>query len=198
MIIKEKIIFFVLVPALVATMALGINAQGKKRQSSHEFLKDIESVTEKAKAKKKTAKDNWDIEGLKKQEALEDYQVLTERSIFFRPASEARVKNKEDVVPLKEEEPKKKKIVYKGRMMLGNKVIVIIEDQNTGKSFSVKEGDTTDGFTVLSIGEKEIMLKKKDGEEISVSTVKEEKKDVGDGRDRPLQTEEPKGIDEKK
>jgi hypothetical protein len=97
------------------------------------------------------------------------------------------------VVPLKEEEPKKPVFDYKGRRRLGNKVIVIIEDQNTGKSFSVKEGDTTDGFTVLSIGEKEITLRKKDGEEISIPTVK----DAGGGRDRPLQTEEPEAIDEK-
>ena len=77
----------------------------------------------------------------------------------------------------KKEEPAKPMFVYKGRMMLGARVIVIIEDQNTGKSFSVKEGDMAGDYTVLSIGEKEIRLKKKDGEEITIATLKEEKKE---------------------
>jgi phosphate/sulfate permease len=53
MIIREKLIFWILLPVLAAIIAIGINVQGKKKQSSDEFLKDIESVTEKAKAKKK-------------------------------------------------------------------------------------------------------------------------------------------------
>ncbi len=55
MIAKEKAIFWLLVPVLVATIGMGFNAQEKKKQLSDEFLKDIESVTEKAKSKKKEA-----------------------------------------------------------------------------------------------------------------------------------------------
>lgn len=193
MIAKEKAIFWLLVPVLVATIGIGFNAQEKKKQLSDEFLKDIESVTEKAKSKKKTAKDNWDIEGLKKQETAEDYPTLMERSIFFKPVSEIKDEGNRDIIPLKEEEPAKPMFVYKGRMMLGARVIVIIEDQNTGKSFSVKEGDMAGDYTVLSIGEKEIRLKKKDGEEITIATLKEEKKE--EKREAPDRAE---GINEKK
>jgi len=182
MILKEKLIFFILVPVLAAGVAVGINMQEKKKQSSDEFLKDIESVTEKAKAKKKVVKDAWDMEGLKKQELPEDYASLLERNIFSKPVSEIKEETGSRVIPLKEEEePKKPAFTYKGRMMLGPKVIVIIEDQNTGKSFSVKEGDSAGDFTVLSIGDTEILLKKNDGEEIAVTTVKEEKKEEKKG-----------------
>jgi len=182
MIIREKLILWILLPALVAIVAIGINVQEKKKQSSDEFLKGIESVTEKAKAKKKIAMDILDLDGLKRQVSSEDYSFLIGRGIFFRPVSEVKNEKKEGIVTLKEEEPKKPMFIYKGRMNLGGRVIVIIEDDNTGKSFSVKEGDTTDYFTVLSIGEKEILLKKKDGEEIAVSMVKEQKKEkVGEG-----------------
>ena len=61
--------------------------------------------------------------------------------------------------------------------VLGAKIIVIIQDQNTGKSFSVKEGDLAGDYTVMSIDDKEIRLKKKDEEEIAISTVREEKKE---------------------
>ena len=193
MIIREKLIFWLLLPALAAIIAIGINVQEKKKQSSDEFLKDIESVTEKAKAKKKTAMDNRDVDGLKKQSAPEDYSFLIERGIFFKPVSEVKNEKKEDIVLLKEEEPKKPMFIYKGSMTLGDRVIVIIEDGNTGKSFSVKEGDATDDFTVLSIGEKEIRLKKKDGEEISVSTVKEDKKE-----EKVMVPKKPESSNEKK
>ena len=177
MIIKEKLIFFILAPVLAAVILIGFNLQEKKKESAGDFLKDIESVTEKARAKKKAAKDNWDVDGLKKQDTAEDYTSLAERSIFFRPVSEVTTENKEDIIPLKEEEPPKPVFVYKGRMMFGAKVIVIIQDQNTGKSFSVKEGDLAGDYTVMSVDDKEIRLKKKDGEEIAISTVKEEKKE---------------------
>ncbi len=198
MIIREKLIFWILLPVLAAIIAIGINVQEKKKQSSDEFLKDIESVTEKAKAKKKIAMDNLDLDGLKKQSVSEDYSFLIEKGIFFRPVSEVKNERKEDIVTLKEEEPKKPMFVYKGRMNIGGRVIVIIEDDNTGKSFSVKEGDATDNFTVLSIDEKEIRLKKKDGEEIAVPTVKEDKKEeVGNGL-KPFPAKRTEGINEKK
>jgi len=193
MIAKEKIIFWLLAPVWVVTIVIGFNAQEKKKQLSDEFLKDIESVTEKAKSKKKVTKDNWNIEGLKKQETSEDYPALMERSIFFRPVSEIKDKGNRDIIPLKEEEPAKPMFIYKGRMMLGARVIVIIEDQNTGKSFSVKEGDMAGDYTVLSIDEKEIRLKKKDGEEIVISTLKEEKKE--EKKEAPDKAE---GMNEKK
>ena len=177
MIIKEKLIFFILAPILAAVILIGFNLQEKKKESAGDFLKDIEAVTEKAKAKNKPAKDNWDIDDLKKQGTAEDYTALAERNIFFRPASEVKTENKEDIVPLKEEAPPKPVFVYKGRMMLGAKIIVIIQDQNTGKSFSVKEGDLAGDYTVMSIDDKEVRLKKKDEEEIAISTAKEEKKE---------------------
>lgn len=177
MIIRERLIFWLLLPLLIATIAAGINAQEKKKKTSDEFLKDIESVTEKAKAKKKITADNWDMEGLKEREAPEDNSFLVERGIFSKPVSEVKEEQKEGITLLKEEEPKKPKFGYKGRMTLGDKIIVIIEDENTGKSFSVKEGDSADDFTVLSIDEKEIRLKKKDGEEVVISAVKGEKKE---------------------
>ena len=193
MIIRGKLIFWILLPVLAAIITIGINVQEKKKQSSDEFLKDIESVTEKAKAKKKIAMNNLDLDGLKKQSVSEDYSFLIEKGIFFRPVSEVKNERKEDIVTLKEEEPKKPMFVYKGRMNIGGRVIVIIEDDNTGKSFSVKEGDATDNFTVLSIDEKEIRLKKKDGEEIAVPTVKEEKKE-----EKVRDSKEPEGSNEKR
>ncbi len=193
MIIKDKIIFLALLPVLIGTLVIGMKAQEAKKKSTGDFLKDIESVTEKAKAKKKTVKDSWDIDGLKKQETMEDYPALEERDIFSRPVSEVKEGPKGDIIPLREEEPKKPLFVYKGRMTLGARVIVIIEDQNTGKSFSVKEGDSAGEFAVVSIGGKEILLRKNSGEEIVISTVKEEKKE-----EKEKTAEDTKGLNEKK
>ncbi len=196
MIIKEKILFLALLPVLAATLVIGIKTQEAKKKSTDEFLKDIESVTEKAKAKKKIARDSWDIDGLKKQETMEDYPALSERDIFSRPVSEVKEETKRDIIPLKEE-PKRPLFVYKGRMTLGARVIVIIEDQNTGKSFSVKEGDSAGEFVVVSIGDREMLLRKNSGEEIVISTVKEEKKEEKESGLKSFPDEGAEGLDEK-
>jgi len=190
MIIKEKTIFLALLPVLIATLIIGMKTQEAKKKTTGDFLKDIESMTEKAKAKKKAAKDNWNIEGLMKPETMDDYPVLAERDIFSRPVSEIKEETGGDIIPFKKEEPKKPLFIYKGRMTLGARVIVIIEDQNTGKSFSVKEGDSAGEFVVVSIGDKEILLRKNSGEEVVVSTIKEEKKEDT--------VKDAEGLDEKK
>jgi len=178
MIIKEKIIFWLLSPVLIVILMLGFYSKEKKKESADEFLKEMEAVTEKARLKKKQSRElKLDIDAVKKQAATDDYAGLLERSIFFRPESEVKNVIKEEVIAVKEEKPKKPVFIYKGRMMVGTAVIVIIEDQNTGKSFSVKEGDMVGNFLVTSIDDKEVRLKKKDGEEIMLSTVKEERKE---------------------
>jgi len=193
MIIRGKLISGLLLLLLIATIVIGINAQEKKKKTSDEFLKDIESMAETAKAKKKITADSWDMEGLKKLETPEDNSFLAERGIFSKPVSEVKDEKKEGIVFLKEEEPKKPKFVYKGRMTLGDRIIVIIEDENMGKSFSVKEGDSAGDFTVLSIDKKEIRLRKKDGEEIAVSMVKEQKKEKVEEGFKPSSTDEEAG-----
>ncbi|MBU4201665.1 MAG: hypothetical protein KKB85_00760, partial [Candidatus Altiarchaeota archaeon] len=95
---------------------------------------------------------------------------------------------KVEVIPLKEE-PKGPIFKYKGRVMMGSTVMVIIEDHGTGKSTFVKEGDMVGDFMVLRIDDKEVALKKRGGEEVILSTVKkqrEEKKakeEAGDEKD---------------
>ena len=180
MLIKEKIIFLALLVILIGSLAFGFYSQGNKKEATKEFLQEMEALTEKAKIKKRLSKDAWDLEKVKVKELQEDYEALIKRSIFFREAQEAKVKNVEVAIPLKEEEPKKPVFIYKGKMMVGTKVMVIIEDQGTGKSFSVQEGDMVGDFSVLSIDEKEVRLKKSDGEEIALSTIKKEKEEKKD------------------
>jgi hypothetical protein len=62
--------------------------------------------------------------------------------------------------------------------MMGSKVMVIIEDQGTGKSSFVREGDMIGDFLVSGIDEDRVVLKKKDGEEVILNVVKEEGSEV--------------------
>lgn len=178
MMLKEKMIFWPLMVILVLVMGVGFYAHSKKKNSLTEFLDDIEQVTQKAKAKKKIASFSVDMDSaVRSPSTIDDYGPLLKRNIFFRADSGDRPKKIEGVIELPEEEaPKKAILSYKGRIMLGAKVMVIIEDQATGKSFSVKEGDNVGEFTVTLIGEKEVTLKKKDGEELVLTTIKKEEK----------------------
>lgn len=177
MIMKEKIIFWLLLIGLAISLAVGLNSQEKKKAEADEFMKDMQKATEKAKAKKKAFKDIWDITALKTEDSFDNGQPLLERNIFGKVVTEDNPGKKPEAIPLVEEAPKKPLLVYKGRITLGPKVMVIIEDEGTGKSYSVQEGDKVADYVVSSVGDKEIRLKKDDGEELVLGTIKKEKEE---------------------
>ena len=177
MMIKEKVIFWPLLAVFIGILIFGFVSQGKKKKATSGLLKEIEIATKKTRAKKKAVKDKWDLDNIKLKDALENYKELVKRSPFFRFSDEKPKVKKREVIPLKEE-PKEAILKYKGRVMIGSKVMVVIEDAGTGKSFFVKEGDRVADFLVVRIDEKEVALKKAGGEEVILNAVKkkEEKK----------------------
>ena len=58
---------------------------------------------------------------------------------------------------------------------MGSKIMVVIEDQGTGKSLFLEEGDSIGDFKVVDIEEKEVVLKQEGGKEIILKSVKESK-----------------------
>lgn len=178
MIVKEKLIFWPLATVFIGILVFGFVSQGKKEEATKDLLKEIEVATKKNMAKKKAKKDKLDVKMVKAEDNLNAYELLLKRSPFFRVRDTSEIK-KVEVIPLKKEEPKKAILKYKGRAMMGSKVMVVIEDQGTGKSFFVQEGDMIGDFLVVAIDEKEVTLKKKGGEEIILSAAKkgQEKKE---------------------
>ncbi|MFA4990988.1 MAG: hypothetical protein WC569_00205 [Candidatus Omnitrophota bacterium] len=177
MITKEKVIFWLLVIGLAISLAVGLNSQEKKKTEADEFMKDMQSATEKAKARKKAFKDIWDTAVLKSEDSLDGGEPLLRRNIFGKLVTEDTAAKKPEIIPLEEEAPRKPVLVYKGRITLGSKVMVIIEDEGTGKSYSVQEGDKVADYIVSSVGDREVRLKKDDGEELVLGTVRKEKEE---------------------
>lgn len=174
MIIKEKIIFWLLVTGFMAVVIFGLTSQGNKKLALEELTRDIEMATKKSKARMKGERDKWDFTKIKAIGGIEGYKLLLKRSPFFRVKPEDKAK-KAEPIPIKEP-PKKTILKYKGRVMMGAKVMVIIEDQGTGKSSFVQEGDMIGDFLVLSIDENKVVFKKKGGEELILSAVKKKDK----------------------
>ena len=175
MIIKEKIIFLLLLVVSIVILIFGFGSQGKKKEATRELMKDIQLATKKSKAKKKAElKDRWDFSAIKTFDKLTVYNALLKRSPFYKimPKGEAK---KVEPIPVKIE-PKKPIFKYKGKVSMGSKVMVVIEDQGTGKSFFAKKGDMIGDFLVSSIDDKEVVLKKRGGEELVLSAAKKEKK----------------------
>ncbi len=174
MMLKEKMVFWPLFAIFIGILIFGLASQGKKKDATEELLKDMEHATKKTLAKKKQDKEKWNFDEAKARDVLDSYRLLLKRSPFFKVMPEAKVKEKVEVIPIKEE-PEKPLFKYKGRVMMGSEVMVIIEDLGTGKSSFVKEGDMIGDFLVLRIGDKEVTLKKKGGEEIILSVIKKKK-----------------------
>ncbi len=169
--IKEKIIFWPLVAVFIGVLLFGFFSQGKKKEATQELLQEIELATKKSRAKKKAQlKDKWDFGIIKEQDAADGYKALLKRSPFFRVRGESIVV----VEPIAVKEEKKEPVLkYKGRVVMGEKIMVVIEDQGTGKSYFAEAGGKVGDFEVLRISEKEVALQKKGGEEIILKAKKE-------------------------
>lgn len=171
--IKEKLIFWPLAGVFISILAFGFFSQGTKKEAAKELLEEIQLATKKSIAKKQSDKKSWDVDRIKSLDVLGGYETILKRSPFFRVASEKKVK-KVEVIPL-EKKPEKPLFKYKGRVMMGSKVMVIIEDQGTGKNSFLQEGETIGDFEVVHIDEKEVTLRQGDGKEIVLKSAKGEK-----------------------
>ena len=108
MIVKEKLVFWPLAAVFIGMLVFGFVSQGKKEGATKDLLKEIEVATKKSRAKKKAKKDKLDVKMLKTEDNLDMYELLLKRSPFFRVRDVSEIK-KVEVIPLKKEEPKRKK-----------------------------------------------------------------------------------------
>jgi hypothetical protein len=172
MMIREKMIFWPLAAVFTGILILGFTSQGNKKSAVEELMRDIELATKKSKARIKEDMNKLDFAKIKGIDDIGDYKLLLKRSPFFRVRPEEKAK-KTEPIPVKEP-PKKAILKYKGKVVMGSKVMVIIEDQGTGKSSFAQEGDMIGDFLVSGIDEARVVLKKKDGEEVILNVVKKE------------------------
>ena len=172
MMIKEKVIFLPLLAIFTGILLFGFSSKGKREVATEELLQDIELAIKKSKAKAKDFKDKWDLDKIEAADSVDRYGPISKRSPFFREASKKIVKKVEPI--LVKEEPKEPLFSYKGRVTMGAKVMVIIEDHGTGKSFFAQEGDMVGDFLVSRVEEKEVVLRKEGEEEIVLKAVKKE------------------------
>ena len=171
--VKEKIIFWPLLAVFIGIVAFGFFSQGSKDTSGEDLLQELELTAKKAKSKNKNDVSVMkDIDKLKIADTLDSYTLLLKRSPFFKVRPKVQTKVTEPILVKKI--AKQVVLKYKGRVIMGSNVMVIIEDQGTGKSTFVKEGDKVGDFEVLSIDEARVVLKKKGGEEIILSATKKQ------------------------
>ena len=170
--IKEKLIFCPLLVVLIGILAFGLISHGDKKKRDLSLSKDIELATKKMAVKKKTPKDMWGFDKIMAIDTIDGYSTLLERSPFFRIKKEGESTQNLEPIVIKEE-PKEPLLKYKGRVIIGDRLMVIIEDRGTGKSSFVEEGDMVAGFLVLRIDDTGVTLRKKSGEEIVLKASKE-------------------------
>lgn len=172
--IKEKLVFWVLLFIFLLGIGFGISTMANKKNVVEELIRDIESTQVKA---KKTLKltGKYEVEDLKQGSDLKIYETLIKKSPFFRVVSEEMPKKIVEVVKkIVEEEPKKPLFKYRGRVQMGEKQTVIIEEELTGKSYFVGKGDKVGDYEVFEIAQDKVILKKEGSEDI-ILEAKEEK-----------------------
>lgn len=164
--LKEKLIFWIVLVISLLGVGFGIANWANKKDLAGDFVKDLESAQAKPKKILRLLA-QYDLEKLKETTDPKLYEGLIKKSPFFRTPSEEMPKRVvEEVRQVVEEKPKKILFKYKGRVQLGQRETVIIEDAVTGKSYFVTSGDKIGDYKVFQIDQDKIILKKEGTEDI--------------------------------
>ena len=92
-----------------------------------------------------------------------DYEVIYKRNLFGSQIEKKSILKKEVEVPVEE------KFILKGTAVIGgNRSIAVIEDSSTKREGVYKEGDFLGDFQIIRIEDFSILLKEKDGKEVSL------------------------------
>lgn len=166
---REKYIFFTLC-TIALVLLIGASVGKKTENEIGPKERALDKKTKRLSAKKIALPEKIDIEKVQDLIAFSSYEGMLKRS----PFSKVKLKQpkptqaKRAVLPVEESTPE---FLYKGKIVAGNRLVVIIEETRTGRVSMVSKGDTVDGYKVLDILDTEVILSKKGEENIVLQTI---------------------------
>jgi len=166
---KEKYIFFtLLIVALVMLIGSGIGKGAKAEIGAQE--KALEKRLKQVGQRQLTLPEKIDLDKLQNLIAFSYYEGMWKRSPFLKvqPKRAQAAKAESVLLPVEEKTPV---FVYKGKIVTGKRLVVIIEQTRLGETFMVSTGENIDGYKVLDITDTEVILSKKGTEDIILKTI---------------------------
>jgi hypothetical protein len=160
--IKEKLTFFVLGIALFATAIFGIFG---KKENGGQFNRLIANITLAQKPRE------LDVQILNKSQlqdlnAFSNYEPLAKKSAFFKRKPDALPEGEQaQQAPEAEVQPA---YLYKGEILLNNKLSVVLLNQKNNKTVFLAKGESVDGYELKEMDADEILLVKSDQEKIKI------------------------------
>ncbi len=166
---KEKYIFFTLL--IVAAGMLLSSAAGRKSKgeiSAEERV--LENKLRQAQKRQFALPPEINIDRIQNLVAFSYYEGMLRRSPFFQaqPREGTAGAASSAVALLEETAPK---FIYKGKMVLGERLVVLIEQTRLDEVVMVSQGDNIAGYKVLDITDTEVILSKEGEEDIVLNTV---------------------------
>lgn len=163
--VKEKLVFWTLLGILILVGVFWVVSPPRKVVVQQEVV-----LPEGPSRHPEVEMVKLDIAKLETIRPLADYKSILTRSLFFKfvppppevaPGMEMEVEG----VPV----PKKREqFVYKGKVVIGEDVKVIIEEVESGEVYFVGKGDKVSDYKLFEVSEKEIVLLASDGREIKL------------------------------
>ena len=166
---KEKYIFFTLL-----VIALGLLIGGRMNKGERLKISAKEQALEKrlkqAAQRKLLLPQEIDINKVQDLVAFSHYEGMLKRSPFFKvQRKQAKASNlKAAVLSVEDSTPV---FLYKGKILSGKGMVVIIEQTRTGETLMVAKGENIDGYKVLDITDTGVILSKKGEENIVLKTI---------------------------
>ena len=161
--VKEKLIFLALLSILILVGVFWVLSPPRKVVVQQEVV-----LPEGPSRHPEVEMVKLDIAKLETIKPLADYKSILTRSPFFKfvpPPPEVAPGMEMEGVPV----PKKREqFVYKGRVVIGEDVKVIIEEVESGEVYFVGKGDKVSDYMLSEVSEKEVVLRASDGREIKL------------------------------
>jgi len=167
--VREKYIFFtLLIIAVVLLIGASLGKEGKSEISPKE--RALGKKLKQAAKKEIVLPERIDIDKVQDLVAFSIYEGMLKRSPFFKvvPKQAKPTQAKPEVVPVENSTPR---FLYKGKISVGGRLVVIIEQTRSGETFMVSKGESLDGYKVLDIMDTEVILSKKGEENVVIKTI---------------------------
>lgn len=159
--LREKLLAAALLLVLVATLVVTRRQQTRDAHRNLDVLPRAPQARELARAFPVPA---LSMEALQAAEDFASYAPLLEHDPFVRVQTPAT----ESAAPAPSEAPVESQLTFRGRVMLHQRQMAVIEVESSHETFFVGVGQEVEGFQVIDIAEERVVLSKPPDQQVTL------------------------------
>lgn len=158
--IKEKIAFWGLFVLFVSIFSIGLLNYYSRHIDTDEWFAITGRDRAREGLKELIPPSGPGLDSILREIPESEYAALLERNIFFRYVSQAKKEGEATQKETGRREEKEVAFLFKGKMVVNNRVVVILEESASKKTHLVGKGDVIGGYRVIDVKDDEVVISK--------------------------------------